>query len=173
MASDADILFAEHRQGVLRYLSRVIGQAELARDLTQEVFLRVARATAPQARDECRAWVFGIARNLALNHLRDRSRHPRSVELIETNAPATQELTLALDRALASLDVVDRDTFLLREVGGLSYEEIATAASLTVAAVRNRLHRTRLQLRDQLAPSLVERRMGGVRLFPPRGTQGQ
>jgi len=170
MAADADLLFAEHRQGVLRYLSRVIGQAELARDLTQEVFLRVSRATAPDRTDERRAWVFSIARNLALNHLRDRSRHPRPVDLVETHTPATQELGVALDRALASLDVVDRDTFLLREVAGLSYEEIAATSNLTVAAVRNRLHRTRQQLREQLAPTLIERRGDGVRLLPPRGT---
>ena len=168
MAADADILFSEHRQGVLRYLSRIIGQAEMARDLTQEVFLRVARASAPERRDERRAWVFGIARNLALNHLRDRSRQPRAVELVDTNTPATQELSLALDRALASLDVVDRDTFLLREAGGLSYDEIAAASNLTVAAVRCRLHRTRQQLREQLAPTLVERRSDGVRLMPAR-----
>jgi RNA polymerase sigma-70 factor (ECF subfamily) len=168
MGADADILFTEHRQGVLRYLSRIIGQVEMARDLTQEVFLRVARADAPERHDERRAWVFGIARNLALNHLRDRSRQPRAVELVETNTPATQEITLALDRALASLDVIDRDTFLLREVGGLSYEEIAATSNLTVAAVRCRLHRTRQQLREQLAPTLVERCSNGVSLAPAR-----
>ncbi len=45
--ADADFLFAEHRQGVFRYLCRIVGHAETARDLTQEVFLRIARSPVP------------------------------------------------------------------------------------------------------------------------------
>jgi RNA polymerase sigma-70 factor (ECF subfamily) len=172
MMADADLLFTEHQPSVYRYLCRVVGQAEMARDLTQEVFLRVTRAGAPADRDGQRAWIFGIARNLALNHLRDRSRRPIAVELVEGNRPATQELSVALDRALASLETLDRDTFLLREISGLSYEEIAAACDLTVPAVRCRLHRARQHLREQLAPSLAERRTAGVRLASSRDSQG-
>jgi RNA polymerase sigma-70 factor (ECF subfamily) len=168
MMADADLLFTEHERSVFRYLCRVVGQTEMARDLTQEVFLRVTRAGAPDDRDGQRAWVFGIARNLALNHLRDRGRRPVAVELVDGHRPATQELSLALDRALASLDDLDRDTFLLREISGLSYEEIAVACGLTVAAVRSRLHRARMHLREQLAPTLVARRADGIRLTTPR-----
>jgi RNA polymerase sigma factor (sigma-70 family) len=85
--------------------------------------------------------VFKIARNLVLNHLRDSHRRGQPVELIDTPAPATQELTLAIREALSGLSDADRDVFLLRESAGLSYEEIAAACELTVEAVRGRLRR--------------------------------
>ena len=70
--ADAELLFALHRQGVFRYLCRVVGRPDTAQDLTQEVFLRVTRARVPDAdASGHRAWVFKIARNLALNHMRD------------------------------------------------------------------------------------------------------
>ena len=149
--ADADVLFAVHRQGVYRYLCRIVAQAEMAHDLTQEVFLRVSRAGVP-ATDEAgrRAWVFKIARNLALNHLRDSGRQLAAVELTDAARPATQELAAAINQALASLQPLDRDVFLMRETAGLSYAEIAAACEITIEAVRARLHRARLELRVAL-----------------------
>jgi RNA polymerase sigma-70 factor (ECF subfamily) len=158
----ADVLFAEHRDGVFRYLCRFIGQAETARDLTQEVFLRVARSGAPgEARPGelgHRAWVFTIARNIALNHLRDASRQPAlagSESLPDAAGPATQELAASLNQALAALPEFDRDVFLLRETAGLGYDEIATACGITPDAVRSRLHRARQALRERLGRSIA------------------
>jgi RNA polymerase sigma-70 factor (ECF subfamily) len=163
--ADADVLFAEHQQRVFRYLWRVVGQAETARDLTQEVFLRVSRANAPAGgADARRAWVFTIARNLALNHLRDRGRRPETTAIVdEKTLPATQELRLALTRALEALSELDRDVFLLRESGGLSYSEVASACDISPDAVRSRLHRARQQLREALSGSLADRRASGIR----------
>jgi RNA polymerase sigma-70 factor (ECF subfamily) len=163
--ADANLLFSAHRDGVFRYLSRLVGQAEAARDLTQDVFLRVVRGPVPQATDvEHRAWVFAIARNLALNHLRDRRRRPNTVELTDTARPATQELAAALQQALDALPAVERDVFLLRESAGLSYGEIATACELTVDAVRMRLHRARTGLRAALAGPMADQWARGVRI---------
>lgn len=149
----ADVLFAQHRDGVFRYLCRVVGRTEDARDLTQEVFLRVARAgAAPPPVDAERAWLFTIARNLALNHVRDSRRRPMQVDLVDRPGAATQELAAALRQALATLADLDRDVFLLRESVGLSYEEIAEACAITPDAVRSRLHRARQQLRAILTP---------------------
>lgn len=163
--ADADVLFTLHRDRVFRYLCRFVGQGDAARDLTQEVFLRVARGPVPDASEpERRAWVFRIAHNLALNYLRDGKRRGQPVELTETPTAATQELSVALRQALAALDDRDRDVFLLRETGGLTYEEIASACELTTAAVRSRLHRARLQLRNALTPALrIESATRGVR----------
>jgi len=162
--ADADVLFAAHRDRVFRYLSRFIGHGDTARDLTQEVFLRVVRGPVPTTDDDGRrAWVFRIARNLALNHVRDGRRRP-SAEPTETPRPATQELSAALHEALATLPVTDRDIFLLRETGGLSYDQIATACDLTPAAVRSRLHRARLLLRAALGPALPAGTVAGIRL---------
>jgi RNA polymerase sigma factor (sigma-70 family) len=170
---NAEVLFTAHRQGVHRYLTRIVGHADAAHDLTQEVFLRVSRTQVPDANDlALRAWVFRIARNLALNHIRDRHRRPQSVELADSidpfgsaqGRPATQELGVAISQALASLQEIDRDVFLMRETAGLSYEDIAAACELTVEAVRGRLRRARQQLREALAGSIDVQRQRGVRI---------
>jgi RNA polymerase sigma factor (sigma-70 family) len=163
--ADAEVLFMSHRQGVFRYLARIVGHADAANDLTQEVFLRVTRAGVPAADDiALRAWIFRIARNLALNHIRDRHRRPQAVELMDSVDPATQELGLAISEALAALPEIDRDVFLMRESAGLSYEDIAAACELTVEAVRSRLRRSRQQLRESLSGSIDVQRQRGVRI---------
>ena len=166
--AEADVLFSEHRRGVFRYLSRFVGQPDAAHDLTQEVFLRVVRSPLPETTVAGRkAWVFTIARNVALNHVRDRGRRPKAVELVDfTGAarPATQELSAALGQALAALGDLDRDVFLLREAAGLSYEEIAAACDLSTDAVRSRLHRAREQLRQSLDGTMTRQRHEGVRI---------
>jgi RNA polymerase sigma-70 factor (ECF subfamily) len=152
-------LVVAHRDGVFRYLTRIVGQTD-APDLTQEVFLRVARSPVPDTTtDGERAWVFRIARNLALNYQRDQVRRPGIVELTDAPRAASQETTLAMRDALAELAPIDRDVFLLREVVGLSYDEIAASCEISHAAVRSRLHRARQQLREYLRPQL---RAGGA-----------
>jgi RNA polymerase sigma-70 factor (ECF subfamily) len=162
--ADIESLLAAHRQDVYRYLWRFVRRADTAHDLTQEVFLRVSRAGVPEADDTGhRAWIFRIARNLALNHLRDGRRRPTAALMVERGSSATQELRLAVREALASLPQIDRDVFLLREVAGLSYEEIAEACELSAGGVRSRLYRARLALRESLGGQIDDRRAGGVR----------
>ena len=161
----AQVLFAAHRDGVFRYLCRIVGQSD-ATDLTQEVFLRVARTAVPEtSADGQRAWVFRIARNLALNHRRDTGRRPETVELTDASRPAAQEASIAMTQALERLAALDRDVFLLREVVGLSYDEIAVSCEITAAAVRSRLHRARQQLRQTLQPILNDAGPRHVRLY--------
>src|SRR5204862_6971879 len=93
-----------------------------------------------------------IARNLAIDHQR---RHHVRFETatpprIDVGRPAGQDTSLAVNEALAALDPLDRDVFLMREAAGLSYAEVASACDLTIAAVRSRIHRARLELRDRL-----------------------
>lgn len=160
-------LFDAHRDGVFRYLSRIVGQGD-APDLTQEVFLRVARSPVPDTTaDGERAWVFRIARNLALNHRRDAGRRPSTVELADVSRSAPQETAAAMRQALDRLAPLDRDVFLLREVAGLSYDEIATACEISPDAVRSRLQRTRQQLRQWLQP-LLNSGTSHVRLYDTR-----
>jgi RNA polymerase sigma-70 factor (ECF subfamily) len=150
----SEVLFTAHRDGVFRYLCRIVGQSD-ATDLTQEVFLRVARSSLPEATtDGERAWVYRIARNLALNHRRDTGRRPETVELIDPSRPASQETSVAMKQALERLSALDRDVFLMREVAGLSYAEIAISCEISAAGVRSRLHRARQQLRQLLQPIL-------------------
>jgi RNA polymerase sigma-70 factor (ECF subfamily) len=172
VVGDADVLFSAHRDRVFRYLCRIVGDGH-AGELTQEVFLRVARGPVPAGDDASRrAWVFRIARNLALNSVRDSRRHGTVVEVADTPTPATQELAVALREALGQLAAVDRDVFLMRESAGLSYDEIARACDLTPDAVRSRLHRARQQLRQTLGASLGRNETGsGVRLYGRPGME--
>jgi RNA polymerase sigma-70 factor (ECF subfamily) len=112
---------------------------------------------AHQASLQRRAWIFRIARNLAIDHLR---RHEvrfavGTGALDELPRPAAQDTSVAVNEALATLDPVDRDVFLMREIGGLSYAEVAGACDLTVAAVRSRIHRARLSLRSRLSDRIA------------------
>ena len=128
MAS-AEGLFTAHRDRVLRYLSRMVGQPE-ARDLTQEVFLRVTRTPVPGDSDEAqRAWIFRIARNLALNHLRDRHRRPTNVALQDRTGPPNQELAVTLESALARLAPADREIFCFARPPGFATTRLLMRAA--------------------------------------------
>ena len=158
--ADPEGLFAANQNRIFRYFCRAVGQAEAARDLTQEVFLRVSRTAIPAAADvEVTARLFRIARNLALDHHRKRLRQPGlSALVVEPARSPSQDINLAVNEALASLQALDRDVFLMREVAGLGYDEIAGVCELTPDAVRSRIHRTRLQLRDLLAAPIATSR---------------
>src|SRR5262245_14948016 len=164
--ADAETLFAAYQPSLVRYLTRVVGQPDAARDLAQDVFLRISRTSIPEGEGvELRAWVFRIARNLAFNHLRDCARRPVAVELQDRPAPASTETAVAVRQALERLADVDRDVFLLREVAGLSYEELAAVCELTPDAVRSRLHRARTELRALLSHAIESRRQSPIRLW--------
>jgi len=159
--ADAEALFAAHQAGLFRYLSRIVGHQDTARDLTQDVFVRVAGSQRlPDTDVERRAWVFRIARNVAIDYQRRQAvRGGAASPIADAGRRPAQDVSVAVNEALASLDAVDRDVFLMREVGGLSYGEIAAACDLTLDAVRSRIHRARLRLRERLgAPIAAARR---------------
>jgi len=168
------MLYALYHDRLRRYLGRAYGEAELAKDLTQEVFLRVTRVSIPVApENQLAGWLFRIARNVALDHHQLRTRRPEeALGARDTMKGASQETTSALNQALATLPELDRDVFLMREMSGLSYDEIANACELTPDAVRNRIHRARLQLRELLTATLAPLRTRRIRPSgrPPRAT---
>lgn len=163
--TDAETLFVLYQDRLRRYLGRASGETELARDLTQEVFLRVSRVAIPVApENQLAGWLFHIARNVVLDHHRQRNRKPeQALGTVDEARGASQELTMALNQALSMLQELDRDVFLMCEMSGLSYDEIANACDLTRDAVRNRIHRARLQLREILAASLRPLRKNQIR----------
>lgn len=164
--ADAEALFAAYQTGLRRYLQRVVGHAETARDLTQDVFVRIAvAARLPEDEGQRRSWIFHIARNLAIDHQRRHAvRFETAAPLRERGHAAPQDTSIAINEALSALDPLDRDVFLMREAGGLSYAEIAAACDLTVPAARSRLHRARAELRDRLRAEIANTRRSPLRV---------
>jgi len=122
------------------------GSADLADELTQEVFLRVVRSGARyEPRGTERAWLFSIARNLVADHFRRRNDERPSVVVVAQ--PAMQTLRYSIAEAIGRLPESEREVFLLCEVAGLTYAEIAEATGSTVPAVRSALYRARMTLR--------------------------
>lgn len=102
------------------------------------------------------SWVFRIARNVLADRRRSQARSPVDAPVHEAVAlarPAVQVLASALDQALLGLVDEEREAFLMREVGGLGYREIAEATGVTPDGARMRIYRARLALREALAPS--------------------
>jgi RNA polymerase sigma-70 factor (ECF subfamily) len=151
-------VFARHHRDIYRYLARMTGSPDDADELVQEVFLRVVRGLqngGPIGHE--RGWVFAIAHHLLFDANRKSHRTIRLEPSLkdgsrqEPRQQATQTLVLALRQALESLQAPDRDAFLLKELAGLSYEEIATASGGTIESVRSRLYRVRATLRKTLS----------------------
>lgn len=146
-------LFARHHHDLYRYLVRMTGRRDVADDLAQDVFLRVVRAITnggPVGHE--RGWIFSIARNLLADRYRNHERDlPIADAFVEPGRDGTQALAFSLRQSLAQLAVADREVFLLKEVAGLSYQEIADMCDCTVDAVRARLRRTRSALRSLLS----------------------
>jgi RNA polymerase sigma-70 factor (ECF subfamily) len=162
----------QHRLvGIMHHL---VGKADEAEDLAQEVFLRVYRARKKyRARCKFSTWLFTIANNLALNALRDRQRKPAvplnlrdsgplgprpAEQLVRDRAaqPSQQmqqlELAGVVQQALAGLNERQRLAVVLNKFEDMSYEEIAEVMGLTTKAVKSLLSRARENLRQALIP---------------------
>jgi RNA polymerase sigma-70 factor, ECF subfamily len=154
----AAALFEKYRQPLRRYLHLATGSADLAEDLTQDVFVRVVRGVDRyEPRERERAWLFRIARNLLTDHVRRQAARPEGVHVdAEPTRPALQPHRISIREALARLEEHERHAFLLSEIGGLSYQELAHVLEVSVPAVRSLLYRVRLELRASvLSPSPV------------------
>ena len=179
-ASDAraavDLSFEElyrgHHADVFRVALRELGNVHDAEDVTQAAFIDAYRAVLRGSRpDAPRAWLLAIAQNVRRRRYRTAQRRPRE-EPIDADFPLSAELPTelahALAEALAALPVEPRQVFVLREIGGLSYEEIADETDSTVGAIQMQLFRARRALREQLEPPTVARRRTGL-LMPLPG----
>ncbi|HXY39632.1 MAG TPA: sigma-70 family RNA polymerase sigma factor [Vicinamibacteria bacterium] len=160
-------LFERHHLAVFRFLRRMgLPQAD-AEDLTQDVFLRIVQALPSyEERESERAWVFRIARNLRLDRWRASGRAPATEPLGEEKVVAIAAArvdALAIEQALGRLGEAEREALVMREVGGLSYAEIAEATGATPDAVRSRIHRARLFLRRTLGGARRPSRAGAGR----------
>jgi RNA polymerase sigma-70 factor (ECF subfamily) len=170
----------EERHGdIYALLYRLTEDPEEARDLTQETFLQAFRHLSSFRGDaDLRTWLYRIAVNQARNRWRwwKRRRRDRTVSLDapvseEFDAPLSaglqgdpgldperqalaRERELALHAALQTLSRPYREVIVLRDIEGLSYEEVAATLDLNVGTVKSRLNRGRTELRRRLEGSL-------------------
>lgn len=168
-------LVERYQQPVMNLLARTLRDETEAEDLAQNVFVQVFKS-AGRYRESAKftTWLFTIARNLCLNEIRRRARHPAEPldgPLTEhPDQPARQfedrqacsppdallhdELQAKIGEALAGLPENQRTALLLCRQEELSYEEIAAVLGCSVSATKSLIHRGRETLKQRLKPYL-------------------
>lgn len=168
-------IIARYQVRLLNFVYRMIGDRGRAEDLVQEAFLRVYRHLDRFDRSrKFSTWVYTIASNLAKNELRNRSRSPlvsfeqarqrdeqddRPVEFEDRNNRPDdlferRTLKALVDETVARLSSRHREVFILRELEGKSYEEIAEIMHCNLGTVKSRLNRARLSFAELIQPHL-------------------
>lgn len=145
---------------VFNYVMRLVGDRALAEDLTQEVFIRVYQGLPKfSLRSKFTTWLFQVTKNRVLDELRASERRPRALVALDDapqlevmDAPAEQVETIeALWVAVDGLSTDLKMALLLRDVVGLSYNEIADALDTTLATVKWRIFKAREEVQLSLA----------------------
>jgi RNA polymerase sigma-70 factor, ECF subfamily len=173
-----EVLVERYQHRLVGVLVHLVGRVEEAEDLTQEVFLRIYRARKGyRPRAKFSTWLFTIANNLALNHLRGKGRNPAVNLGSETASTGTRENRPVAERIPAregtasaqlrkvelsdvvreALEILGEDqkvAVLLNKFEDMSYAEIAEVMGRSEAAVKSLLARARNHLREQLEPYL-------------------
>jgi RNA polymerase sigma-70 factor (ECF subfamily) len=168
-------LVEKYKQPVMNFIFRTLRDEAESEDLAQNVFLQAYKSRARYKQTaKFSTWLFTIARNLCLNELRRRSRHPAE-SLEETHAehedqPRQQfedkkiilppekllhgELAQKIEEALAGLPENQRSAILLCRQEDLSYDEIAKVLKCSLSATKSLIHRARETLKEKLKPYL-------------------
>jgi RNA polymerase sigma-70 factor (ECF subfamily) len=168
-----EALVEQYQHRLVGVMNHVVGNAEEAEDLAQEVFLRVYRARKKyRPRSKFSTWLFTIANNLALNSLRSRQRKPVVPLTVHDSGPLgprpaeqlvhdrgggpshriqQEELAAVIRQALAGLNERQRVAVVLNKFEDLNYAEIAEVMGMTTKAVKSLLSRARENLRTALS----------------------
>jgi RNA polymerase sigma-70 factor (ECF subfamily) len=168
-------LVQRYQTRLLNFIYRTIGDRERAEDLVQEVYIRVYRHLHRFDRSKkFSTWIYTIASNLAKNELRNRSRNPlvlfqtikknwqdedRPLQFEDaTSRPddlyRKRHLRALVEDTVAKLPEHHREVFVLRELEGKSYEEIAEITDCNLGTVKSRLNRARNSFAAIIEPSL-------------------
>ncbi len=168
-------LVEKYQQPVMNFVRRTLRDEIESEDLAQSVFLQVYKS-APRYVSTAKfsTWLFTIARNLCLNEIRRRARHP--AESLDASRPESEdqplqqfedksissppdtllqrELVEKIEQALADLPENQRTALLLCRQDELSYEEIAEVLDCSLSATKSLIHRGRETLKQKLKPYL-------------------
>jgi RNA polymerase sigma-70 factor (ECF subfamily) len=162
---------------VYRFGRGFCGDPDDAEDVTQVTLAALARTLKDfRGESSLTTWAYTVARNACTRQRRRGAHEPARFETLEEGGPATPgalqvadpsgdplraleqvELREALERAIAALPPAQREVLVLRDVEGLSAKLVGEALRLTDRAVKSRLHRARVALREMLAPHVVAR----------------
>lgn len=168
-----DVLVERFKVRLFNYLFRLTGSRDDAEEIAQEAFVK-AYIHADKYKTIARfsTWLYTIATNLVRNRLRSKSRAPKIVSLWTRSADSDEEKTLDIEdtrkspdevindaelreiisRAIQRIPAKYRESFVLREINELSYEEIAAVTGLKLGTVRSRINRARNHFRQVVAP---------------------
>lgn len=168
-----DVLVRKYQHKIIKLVTRYVHDSTEALDVAQEAFIKAYRAL-PGFRGDSAfyTWLYRIAINTAKNHLVAESRRPldhgvdlqdpeqydMQARLRDMDTPErlllTEEIQRTVEEAIAQLPEDLRTAIVLREIEGLSYEEIAEAMSCPVGTVRSRIFRAREAIDNKLRPLL-------------------
>ena len=176
-----DLLVIKYQRRVERLIARFVRDVDLVQDIAQEAFIRAYKAL-PQFRGESAfyTWLYRIAVNTAKKQLISLGRDPvltesalaaqreqedetssSAVEPTDEETPeavyAAREVARVVNEAIAALSEDLRQAVVLREIEGLSYEEIAEAMNCPIGTVRSRIFRAREAIAQRLRPLLGSR----------------
>lgn len=143
-----ETLVRAYQAQVWRFLRHLLGDAALAEDVAQETFLRVYRRLGSFGfRAKFSTWVFSIARNAGIDALRARERQERLVAALRPAEDRRDASTRAeIAASIATLSPKLREAFVMVEVLGLSYREVADSVGVPEGTVKSRVFRARAQL---------------------------
>lgn len=157
-------LVRRYQRPITSYVYRMLGDHESALDVTQEVFIKVYNSLTKYSSDyKFSTWLYRIAHNAAIDHMRRNSMSAMSIEAenadgtyqiqIESSRPSPEqdherrEWRTEIDAVVRCLPAAYRDLILLRHARDLSYDEIAEVTGLPLGTVKNRLFRAREMMR--------------------------
>jgi RNA polymerase sigma-70 factor (ECF subfamily) len=164
-------LLERHQGRVFRFGMKMCGAEEDAKDILQETLLAAARnMDGFRGASSVPTWLYAIARSFCIKKRRTSKFAPDHLESLETTGEAVtqvadtargpeedasgRQIQGALGAAIADLDPMYREVLVLRDVEGLSAPEVAEVMGLSIEAVKSRLHRARVTVRDRVAPLL-------------------
>lgn len=151
-------LFERHQRRLFGFFLRLAGDRAAAEDLVQEVFVRMLKYRHTfKSEADFTPWMFGVARNAAVDHYRSRPREQQEPENVpEPAAPLVdpverldrRQRTATLQAALHRLPEEKRELLLLARFGEMKYESIGELLGISVGAVKVRVHRAMKELRE-------------------------
>jgi RNA polymerase sigma-70 factor (ECF subfamily) len=156
-----DELFERYREPLYGFFRRRLENGERAEDLAQETFLAVLRGVERyEPRALVRTYLYGIALKLLAAERRKQMRVAGPEQESESAREDSPDEALWVRQAVEKLDAGEREILMLREYEQLSYAEIAELLRLPINTVRSRLFRSRMALKNHLAPADSEARYG-------------